>query len=117
MRALSLFFQYRQSLLQLVDLRRFLACIGNGKFEYPMLHTMFLVCECVPEGVFEGETFFHTKTNCVFANLKFVVETLIPKRYPEVIVVVGFHEKVPVAQEFIQEIGERIYFEVPVKMA
>ena len=36
-----------------------------------------------------GETFFHTKTNCVFANLKFVVETLIPKRYPEVIVVVG----------------------------
>ena len=57
-----------------------LACIGNGEFQYPMLHPMFLVCKDVPECVFEGESFLHAKTNCIFANLKFVVKALIPRR-------------------------------------
>ena len=33
------------------------------------------------------------------------------------IVIVGFHEEVPVTQKFVQEIGERIHLKVPVQMA
>ena len=34
--------------------RSVLARIGNSKFQHPVLHSMLLDRECVPEGVFDG---------------------------------------------------------------
>ena len=76
----------------------------------PMLHPVLFVEQCLPKGIFEGKTFLHAKTHCLFPNLEFVMVAFVPQRLNKVFLVAVSHEKISIAQELVQKVGKCVDF-------
>ena len=81
-----------------------MSSVRDGQLEDPMLHAVFFVRKNMPQGVFERESLFHTKTDCVLPNIKLVTKALISGRNDQLLIVIGLHEKVPVAEKLVKKV-------------
>ena len=73
--------------------------VRDGQLEDPVLHAVLVVRKNVPQGVFERESLFHTKTDSVLSNIKLVAEAL-----NQLLIIIGLHEKIPVAEELVKKV-------------
>ena len=81
-----------------------MSSVRDGQLEDPVLHAVFFVRKNVPQGVFVRESLFHTKTDSVFSNIELVTKALIPGRNDQLLIIIGLHEKIPVAEELVKKV-------------